>query len=162
MPTKSVTAKSIFGRGRIFHLNRHQLKVLHRKIAAQRQADAAATVLPISDPVIAYYFLTEHPVRGYRDTSFMDSLNFHYVRLDPVTHRIETDPARNTASEVWLESGPGYTRPRDGFADVPWHDYHLDSSGPTFDAALVALANRVAKRYGTRDSKRARRARRKG
>ncbi len=119
-----------------------------RLIAAGRAAAMAGIELPISDPVVAYTFLTEHPVRGADDTSFLDMLEFAYVRVDPATGRIMSDGTRNTATAVWLESGPGSLELGDGTGRVSLHDPRLDCGAPTFEAALVILANRVGELYG--------------
>ena len=96
----------------------------------------------------AYWFLAEHAVRGYLDTSFAAVLEVVAMRVDPITRRVEDDPTRNTHVEIWLESGPGLTEPGSPGGSVPWHDVDLDSSGDTFETALIRLAQRVSAKYG--------------
>lgn len=136
-----------------FHLSTAKMAQIHSRIAQGRLEQAAATVFPISDPEVAHDYLREHPVRGYQDTSFLDTIWFTYVKVDPKTRRVEDEAARNTETEVWIETGPGLTVPDDMSGAIGIHDYELDCGGPTFDAALVELANRVHARYGDDASK---------
>jgi len=104
----------------------------------------------------AYWFLANHRVTGFAGTSFMDVLDVTIMKVDPTTHRVEDDAlgipslSRNTEIEVWLESGPGYSDPEgiEDVASVPIHDPELDCGGPTFEAALITLAEKVAAKYG--------------
>ena len=96
----------------------------------------------------AFWFLNNHTVHGHLNTGFIDVLDVAVMKVDPQTRRVEDDRARNTEIEIWLESGPGYTDPSDNMGSVPWHDIDLDCGGPTFEAALIRLAELVAAKYG--------------
>jgi hypothetical protein len=115
--------------------------------AALRLAQARE---PISDVHRAHEFLAEHPVRGGFDSSFLTALSFDYVKVDPLAEEIDDDPARNTATRVWLECGPGVTAPdeRGEFGGVTTHDPALDCGGLDFESALIQLAVNVRARYG--------------
>lgn len=142
---KNGSAVKPYGR---FHLGPKKMAKVRARIAARRLEAASETVFPITDPAIAHTYLSDHPVRGHQDTSFLDTLWFTYVRIDPTTRSIEDDAERNTETEVWVETGPGRTVPDDLCGAIGIHDHELDCGGPTFDAALVALANRVHAVYG--------------
>ncbi len=96
----------------------------------------------------AFWFLSNHPTRGYLNTSFIDVLDVAVMKVNPESRRVEDDPAMNTEIEVWLESGPGYTEPSEVMGSVPWHDVDLDCGGPTFETALIRLAEKVQAKYG--------------
>src|SRR5580692_6840842 len=57
------------------------------------------------------------------------------------------DKKRNNNVECWLEFGElAYEYPYEGAGETTLHEYHnvtLDVGAPTFDEALVKLANRV-------------------
>lgn len=104
---------------------------------------------PLRNAHDAYWFLAEHPQRGHLDSSFIHALDVSVMKIDPLTRRVEDDPARNTEMEIWLESGPGYTDPAQYHgAYIPIHDWKLDCGGPTFEAALIQLAEKVRAQYG--------------
>jgi hypothetical protein len=109
--------------------------------ARVRETVASSIVFPIMSPATAFGFLSEHPVRGAGDTSFIDSLRIEYA---DIAAEAECCDGHGEDEAVWLEAGPGMAK--DGCA---WHDWRLDVAGPTFDDALVALANRVGVVYGT-------------
>lgn len=72
------------------------------------------------------------------------------VRVSPVTNRIEGDDDANTQNEVWVEFGqyPWPTTDTPGHDDITFHDYLLDTGGPTFETAFVRAAHNVATTYG--------------
>jgi len=62
------------------------------------------------------------------------------------------DKKRNTNVECWLEFGKlAYEYPYEGAVETTLHEYHdyeLDVGAPTYDEALVKLANRVLQKHG--------------
>lgn len=120
-----------------------------------------------------YYTETVHSHRLALDCN----LDVFYARVDE-TGTINDDKTKNRYTEVWLEFGPiywtsdherecneyrikeaeehGWSKPwqtdltnPDLYVDITHsHDYHLDCGAPTYDEALVKLANLVLKHYG--------------
>lgn len=84
-----------------------------------------------------------------------EQLDIHYAQVDETGH-VNKDESKNVNIECWLEFGPvewGY----DGYADASkgererllnYHDIDLDCGAPTFDEAIVELANLVLEKYG--------------
>jgi hypothetical protein len=88
--------------------------------------------------------------------AIIENLDIHYAKTDG--RRVNKDHAKNINVECWLEFGSveyGYMTgdkdPADWDAETHqqnYHDWKLDTGGPTFDAALVKLAKNVLKVYG--------------
>jgi hypothetical protein len=82
------------------------------------------------------------------------NLSMFYAKVDE-TRTVNDDLSRNVNVEVWLEFGPEeYDYPAEWYEEtdrMEYHDWRLDCGGPTFDAALVELANLVLKEYGDYD-----------
>jgi hypothetical protein len=66
------------------------------------------------------------------------------VKADPATGWIELDPARDTATWVWMEASPA-SMPGPGGGS---HDWDLDTQAPTYELAVVGLARAVWGMYG--------------
>ena len=105
------------------------------------------------DPYYAYRFLFNHPMcqrffNTFRDSAFLECLDIGYIKVNPVTHRVEQDKSLNTKTAVWVELGPwihdGEHIPQGGIRS---HDPRLDCRASTFDKALVKLARKVWKHY---------------
>jgi hypothetical protein len=79
---------------------------------------------------------------------FIYNLDIHYAKVDPETRRIEDDQSKNTVIEVWLETGPAMWEDLANQYISNTHDTSLDCGGPTFDEALIVLANKVKEKYG--------------
>lgn len=103
------------------------------------------------------------------------NLDIFYARVDE-TGTINDDETKNRYTEVWLEFGPiiyesdqkreinqhrleeakeyGWEAREDAILPEDYtkvtsqHDWKLDCGAPTFDEALVKLANKVLKEYG--------------
>lgn len=85
-----------------------------------------------------------------------ENLSIFYTKTDG--KRVNDDRSKNVFTECWLEFGTveyGYLYGTDGKNDwdtetgeMNYHDYRLDSGGPTFDAALIMMAKKVRKVYG--------------
>lgn len=97
----------------------------------------------------AWCFLETH--RYYTDdhihriNRFEESLYIEVVKVNPKTERIEDDETLNTDVRVWLESGcPELI---DDVYELT-HDIELDCGAPTFEEAIIELANLVYKNYG--------------
>ena len=101
----------------------------------------------------AYWFLDNHAVRGYQDTGFLDALDIMVVKVDPKTNSVSNKESRNSAVRVWLETGAGYSDPHEMFGSVPIHDIRLDVGAPTFEEAVIKLAGRIRKFYGSKRRK---------
>jgi hypothetical protein len=86
----------------------------------------------------------------YRHAVAMN-LTIGYMKVDATGHTT-TAPGVAKTTDVWLELGPeSYDYDGDGFDETTLqqtHDWHLDCGGPTFDEALVTLANKVLAKYG--------------
>lgn len=104
----------------------------------------------------AWNWLVEHPVfnQDYA-CSFQSSLDIMVVKCHPKLHRICNNDKLNTATEVWLECGPGITEEEAGIPEaarvgrfVASHDLRLDCGGKTFEEAILKLSKLVLKYYG--------------
>lgn len=87
-----------------------------------------------------------------RATSFdwhgqlINGLDIHYAKVNAVTRSTQDKPADTV--EVWLETGAAMW---DDWANSyigNVHDIALDCGAPTFDEALIILANKVMEKYG--------------
>lgn len=80
-----------------------------------------------------------------------ENLSIFYTLVDD-KGEVNDDRTKNVNPECWLELGHlewGYMSPwDDSTALMPFHDVELDCGGPTFDAALIELANLAFKHYG--------------
>ncbi len=116
----------------------------------------------------AYQYLNWHPAfwKFYGDPNMSHTERFHekflvedrgvehrietwVAKVNPATGRAEDDPALNTKTEVWLETGK-LRWPAKHFReyDIPFHDHELDCGGDTYEQAIVAMARLVHDRYG--------------
>lgn len=109
----------------------------------------------------AWSFLENHPMFDYEGINeFRICLDIYVVKVNLETREIENNESKNTETRVWLECGP-YLRPKDLKEDErknwPYgtcsHDYDLDCGAPTFEEAIIVLANLVMKKYGKRGRK---------
>lgn len=73
-----------------------------------------------------------------------DYLYIMVAKIDPITRKIEDDPARNTETEVWVECC--VTDPQEGRI----LDHDLDCGAPTFEGAICRLATLVHEKYGAK------------
>ena len=94
-----------------------------------------------TDFYTAFHFLYSHRIFEGR---YLQGLYVEVVKVDPETESISDDEARNTATRVWLETGPGGA-----------HDLDLDCGGATYEEATVELANLVHEKYGDKQTDRA-------
>lgn len=88
----------------------------------------------------AWIFLSEHPI--FRNL-FECGLYTAVVKINPETRAVDDDPAKNTEVEVWLEHG-SYD---DNYQHT--HDFNLDCGAPTFEEAIIKLAELVKVHYGS-------------
>jgi hypothetical protein len=79
------------------------------------------------------------------------NLTIGYMKVD-ATGYVNDVRSMNIVVDVWLEFGPeSYDYDGEGFDETTLqngHDWELDCGGPTFDEALVKLANKVLAKYG--------------
>lgn len=90
----------------------------------------------------AWCFLYDFPEFN-KGADFPGHLDISVVKVNPKTGKIDDDSILNTETEVWLECG-GY----DEESDLLCHDVRLDVGAPTFEEAIVKLANKTLKYYG--------------
>lgn len=104
----------------------------------------------------AWYFLENHRIFQLEECSvFSECLSIEVVRVNPNTDEIDDDESKNIITRVWLECGP-WCHPdelpdeakKDWPDGVPSHDVDLDCGAPTFEEAVIELANLVAEKYG--------------
>jgi hypothetical protein len=96
-----------------------------------------------------------------------ENLLIHYASVDE-TGVVKDDDTKNKYTECWIEFGPrqyvsqykleciaanpdnnwNYLIDEDFEKTISSHDTDLDCGAPTFDEALVKLANNVLKKYG--------------
>ncbi|MBI2035714.1 MAG: hypothetical protein HYT12_03475 [Candidatus Liptonbacteria bacterium] len=112
-------------------------------------------------------FLEEHPIfdDGILGSAFNVYLDWDAVKVNPLTKEVDDDEAKNTETRVWLECGPlikvnDYEKEftaypgqaeemRKIFPDgQPSVDHRLCCGAPTFEEAIVRLANLVFTYYG--------------
>lgn len=113
----------------------------------------------------AYQWLKAHPAFYFKGPCVKDvtdkesleglieALTIDVVKVNPATKRIEDDIALNTEVVIWLECGPWDKTIGDWpssfcYTGIPTHDINLDCSGPTFEAAIIALYWKVLEHYG--------------
>ena len=120
------------------------------------ERDTRETKHRFTDFYEAWQFLVHHKTFSEGGTSrFTDCLSIDVVKVNPVTKRAEKDKKLNTATRIWLECGPWLKaeevpkEARETFPEgVASHAPCLDCGAPTFEAAIVKLANLVMKHYG--------------
>ncbi len=86
----------------------------------------------------AYNWLMAHPGFG----RFGICIDVDVVKVDPTTETIEKDESRNTATRVWLETGQW------DLGGNSTHDPVLDTGAPTYEEAIILLADLVKAKYG--------------
>ena len=89
----------------------------------------------------AWWYLYKHSI--FQDdmcSRFLDCLDVHVAKVNPITCEIDDDEFKNTKVEIWLEAGKF-----DG--KQGWHDAHLDCGGTTYEEAIIKLANLVHEYY---------------
>jgi len=107
----------------------------------------------------AWNFLKDHRIFKDREgLSFFPNqcLTIDVVKVNPKNERIEDDKSKNTAVRIWLECGPLLRQEDLNQADgeegirgeLASHDIDLDCGAPTFEEAIVKLANLVYEKYG--------------
>jgi len=91
------------------------------------------------------YRVLEYPLKG---ESFPQNLDIHYTKVDK-NDVVNSDWSKNINVACWLEFGPMKYVVCEGELILRHsHDPRLDCGGPTFEAALVELAQLVKKYYG--------------
>jgi len=73
------------------------------------------------------------------------------TRVNPATGSISEDPALNTRTEVWLETGEwswAVDEKRHISCETHYHNYKLDCGGTTYEEAVVEMARNVHRFYG--------------
>jgi len=114
-----------------------------------------------NDPYLAWRFLNNHPLFWsltvfkpaseqptiYVDTDKgFDCIDTLMTRFNPKTKQHDSDSARNTQTQVWLEGGhrawTGEVEP------TRYHDVKLDVGAKTYEKAVVKMAKLVHQRYG--------------
>ena len=97
----------------------------------------------------AWWFLQDHP--KLKDFGVMQALDIFVTKVNPKTDEIDDDKNKNTETAVWLEFGfPEHDEVLE--MTVPAHDTDLDCGAPTFEEAIVILANLVNQKYVINDS----------
>lgn len=91
--------------------------------------------------------------RSMVTSHFLQCLDIDVQQVDPVTRHRTDEP--DGVVEVWLECGPWLEPEQLEEAERPYHkhgtashDYDLDCGGPTFEAAILVLAELVRSKYG--------------
>ena len=111
----------------------------------------------------AWRFLANHPMhhddKGF--DHFSQCLDVMVVKVDPKTETCytgETQLHRNTATRVWLEFGPWYKESEltendkaNGLGECASHDPRLDCGAPTYEEAIIRLANKTLAIYGNKE-----------
>ncbi len=112
---------------------------------------------PFVDFYAAWCFLEDHKIFKLEGTSiFHGCLSVEVIKVNPDTEKISDDETENTAIRVWLECGP-WCGPdqltdeerKDFPFGLPSHDIELDCGAPTFEQAIIKLANLVLKKYAS-------------
>ncbi len=112
---------------------------------------------PFVDFYAAWCFLVGHKIFELEECSvFFRCLSIEVVRVNSNTEKIDDDEAKNTDTRVWLECGP-WCGPeqltdeerKDFPFGLPSHDIELDCGAPTFEQAIIKLANLVLKKYAS-------------
>lgn len=96
----------------------------------------------------AWDFLQNHSIYnlGNCPWRFQDSLDIDVLKVNPKSKKIKDDKKLNTLSQVYIESGPFMINKNNEYCMS--HDVRLDSSGETFEKAIINLAQKVKKYYG--------------
>ena len=90
----------------------------------------------------------EHP--KLKDFRFDRCLYVFVAKVNPKTRKVDDNEVKNTEMEVWLEFGfPEYDRNVKQM--VTTHDIRFDCGAPTFEEAIVKLANLVQKHEKPKD-----------
>lgn len=92
----------------------------------------------------------EHATDFYWHGQFINNLDIHYAKVNSITRSTKDEP-RDTV-EVWLETGAALWEDYAHKYIGNTHNPELDCGGPTFDEALIKLANLVLKHYGDYDA----------
>ena len=134
----------------------HKFKIADRTpISPERKDKTDRSHRTIQDPGGNYWL--EWPTL-YRH-ALTENLDIHYAMVDE-TETVNDDHSKNVNVECWLEFGEmkwGYHQPEFEAANgdreykIHYHDTDLDCGAPTFDEALVELAELVKAKYGTYD-----------
>ena len=123
----------------------------------------------------AWCYLNEHPVywklvrygHGQEDLDALPDNHMRWLehgygftdggiwiavaRVDPATGALSNDPALNTRTEVWLETGEfAWSAVKEHHIEpgTHYHNYKLDCGGETYEQAVIALARNVHRFYG--------------
>jgi|SRR4051812_37632762 hypothetical protein len=91
-----------------------------------------------------------HEVCLAEDRGVENRIEVAVAKVNPATGSIDEDnPALNTKTEVWLETGK-IRWPANNFNeyDIYFHDYELDCGGDTYEQAIIAMARNVHDNYG--------------
>jgi len=88
----------------------------------------------------AYWYIV-----GYdKDKWFNNNIDISVMKVNPITGRVDDDMKLNTEIEIWLECGEiDYTSD----PVEHYHDVRLDCGAPTYEEAIVKLANLIYKYY---------------
>lgn len=106
-----------------------------------------------TDFVEAYHWLDEHPIfkdPKWRVSHFQQGLYMMVVRVNPESESIDEDDTKNTAPRVWLEHGHYGVDEKEGWEGC-YHDIDLDCGAPTFEKAILELAQLVYGKHGDYD-----------
>lgn len=96
----------------------------------------------ITDAHSAYWYLIDEVIPQEVPYVLSDYLDYTFMRVNPKTHAVENNSNKNTLTEVWIEFGIL----EDG---SPCHDYDFDCVAPSFEEAIIKLANLVKTKLGT-------------
>jgi hypothetical protein len=99
---------------------------------------------------------TQYPLRHMRHLEHGDGFGnggiwLNVTRVNPATGAISPDPALNTRTEVWLETGEFSWVTMERFHITPgthYHNYRLDCGGETYEEAVIKMARKVHGFYG--------------
>lgn len=102
----------------------------------------------ITDFYEAWWFIEEHPKMKEwdEDTDLMRNLEIMVVKVNPYNEVVEEDKTKNTATRVWLEFG-FKSDWGNNMGAGPTHDVDLDCGAPTFEEALIEMANLIKEKY---------------
>jgi len=104
----------------------------------------------------AWCWLLDHPALNHEEyNSLEDNLTIAVVFVNPSTECIDEDNSLNTAIRIWLETGPPECLEPDKNDMNGWrwtHDENLNCGGPTFEDAIIELADLVQHHYGDYDN----------
>lgn len=102
----------------------------------------------------AFYYLEEHKYFQHpqhdRLSVFTKNTDVMVVKVNPVTKEISDDDHINTETAVWLETGNSFinTNPMMGrIGEMEMHDCLLDCGAPTYEEAIIKLANLLDETY---------------